>query len=128
MNVMEFLIENKSSMRSGLPIELRDLIDEGSVYDGSYEGMVEFLGRPGLEHVRNARFVMEDVDNGENKIVLLYMKDIKEYDDDDLKRFAAKMIRMEREEVSLEDRLAEASERSEETVGLNKAKGVFEKE
>lgn len=120
MNVLEFLKENKSSMRLGLPIELQDLIDERTVYDGSYEGMVEFLDKPGLEHVRNARFVMEDMDNGQNKIVLLYIKDVKEYDDFDLRQFAAKMKRMERYEATLDDRLVDASERSEQTGGKDK--------
>lgn len=114
MNVLEFLKENKSSMRLGLPIELKDLIDERTVYDGNYESMVEFLGRPGLEHVRNARFVMEDMDNGENKIVLLYMKDIKEYDDFDLKQFAYKMKHLEAREATLEEKLINPAERSDE--------------
>lgn len=119
MNVLEFLKENKSSMRLGLPIELKDLIDERTVYDGNYESMVEFLGRLGLEHVRNARFVMEDMDNGENKIVLLYMKDIKEYDDFDLKQFAYKMKRLEAREATLEEKLMNASERSVEVASGN---------
>lgn len=112
MNVLEFLKENKSNLRGGLPIELLDLIDERSVYDGSYEGMIEFLERPGLEHVRNARFVMEDVFNEPNKIVLLYIKDLMKYDDFDLKQFATKLKRLELRETSLEEKLASASERS----------------
>ena len=103
MKIFEYLKENKSSMRSGLPIELRDIIDERSVYDGSYEGMIEFLERPGLEHVRNARFIIEDVFNEENKIVLLYVKDIKEYDDFDLRQFAYKMKRLEAYEASFDN-------------------------
>lgn len=117
MTVLEFLKENKSSMRLGLPIELQDLIDERTVYDGSYEGMVEFLDKPGLEHVRSARFIMEDMDNGQNKIVLLYIKDIKEYDDFDLRQFAAKMKRMERYEATLEGRIDDATQRSEASRG-----------
>lgn len=128
MNVLEFLKENKSTLRSGLPIELQDLIDEGSVYDGSYEGMVEFLERPGLEHVRNARFVMEDVFNEQNKIVLLYIKDVKEYDDFDLKQFAAKMKRLEMREASLEDTLNSASVRSKETSCVISGKDEIVKE
>lgn len=115
MKIIEYLEANKSAMRLGIPIELRDLIDEGSVYDGSYEGMVEFLERPGLEHVRNAKFVMEDIDNGENCIVLLYIKDINKYDDFDLRQFAAKVKRLERQEASLDNKLADAVERSEKT-------------
>ena len=113
MNIIDYLMENKSSMRSGLPIELLDIIDERSVYDGSYEGMIEFLERPGLAHVRNARFVMDDIDNGQNKIVLLYMKALEYYDDFDLMQFAAKLKRLEMHEASLEEKLANASKRSE---------------
>lgn len=128
MNVLEFLKENKSNLRVGLPIELLDLIDERSVYDGSYEGMIEFLERPGLEHVRNARFVMEDVFNEQNKIVLLYIKDLREYDDFDLKQFAAKVKRLEMREVSLEDKLDSASVRSEESGYVISGKDEFVKE
>lgn len=128
MNVIEYLKENKSNLRSGLPIELLDLIDERSVYDGSYEGMIEFLERPGLEHVRNARFVMENVFNEENKIVLLYVKDIDKYDDFDLKQFAAKMKRLELREASLEDKLGNAFERSSMTDTGNICKDEFVKE
>lgn len=128
MNVLEFLKENKLSMSLGLPIELRDLIDERTVYDGNYESMVEFLGRPGLEHVRNARFVIEDMDNGENKIVLLYMKDIKEYDDFDLRQFAYKMKRLEAREATLEEKLMNASERSVEVASGNSKNAEYFKE
>lgn len=114
MNVYEFLKENKSSMRLGLPIELQDLIVERTVYAGSYEAMMECLEMVGLEHVRNARFVVEDTENGRNRIVLLYMKDLDKYDDFDLRQFAYKMRRLEAREASLEDRLLDASERSAE--------------
>lgn len=108
MNVIDFLKENKSSMSLGLPIELQDLIDERTVYDGSYEGMIEFLECPGLEHVRNARFVVEDTENGRNCIVLFYVKGIEEYDDFDLRQFAYKMKRLEMHEKSFDDKLSEA--------------------
>lgn len=112
MNIYEYLKENKSSLRSGLPIQLQDLIDERSVYAGSYELLMAELEKVGLEHVRNARFVLDDIYNDENRIILLYVKDIKEYDDFDLKQFAAKIKRMEVRETSLEDKLNNASERS----------------
>ncbi len=112
MKVIEFLEENRSSLRVGLPIELLDLVDERTVYAGSYEGMMECLDMIGLEHVRNARFVMEDTENGRNRIVLLYMKELEKYDDFDLKQFAFKMKRLELREPSLEEKLAGASERS----------------
>lgn len=118
MKVHEYLEENRSSLRVGLPIELLDLIDERSVYAGSYEAMMESLEMIGLEHVRNARFVVEDTENGQNRIVLLYIKDLKEYDDFDLRQFAYKVRRLEAREESLEEMLLSASERSEVgTVG-----------
>lgn len=111
MNVYEFLKENKSSMRNGLPIELLDLIDERSVYAGSYEAMMECLEMVGLEHVRNARFVVEARSNGQNKIVLLYMKDLDRYDDFDLRQFGYKMKRLEAREATFEEKLLVASEK-----------------
>ena len=113
MNIIEYLMENKSSMRSGLPIELLDIIDERSVYAGSYEAMMECLEMVGLEHVRNARFVVDGSEYGSGRIVLLYMKDLDKYDDFDLRQFAFKMKRLELREPSLEEKLAGASERSE---------------
>lgn len=128
MKVFEFLEENKTSMRGGLPIELLDLIDERSVYAGSYEAMMECLEMVGLEHVRNARFVMEDPYNSQNKIVLLYMKDLDKYDDFDLRQFAAKMKRLEAREETLEEKLASASERSLEAGQRVAGKEDFVKE
>ncbi len=119
MNIIDYLKENHSAMRSGLPIELRDLIDERSVSAGSYESMVEFLGQVGLEHVKNATFVLDDLYNDENRIILYYVKEIKEYDEFDLRQFAAKVMRLEKQEASLEDKLADASVRSEETNSKN---------
>lgn len=112
MNVYEFLKENKSSMRLGLPIELQDLIDERTVYAGSYEAMMECLEMVGLQHVRDARFVVEDTENGRNRIVLLYIKDLEKYDDFDLRQFAYKIRRLEAREESLEEKLLGASVRS----------------
>lgn len=128
MNVYEFLKESKSSMRLGLPIELLDIIDERGVYSGSYEVLMEQLEKVGLEHVRNARFVMEDMDNGKNRIVLLYVKDIKEYDDFDLRQFAVKMKRLEAYQTSLEDRIGSAFERSTESGQRVAGKEDIEKE
>ena len=95
MRVIDFLQENKSSLRVGLPIELLDLISGLGSYSGSYEVLVEQLEKVGLEHVRNARFVMEDTENGQNKIVLLYMKDLDKYEDFDLRQCAYKIQRLE---------------------------------
>lgn len=113
MKVFEFLEANKASMRLGLPIELQDLIDGRSVYAGSFEVLMSELKKVGLEHVRNARFVMEDTENEANRIVLLYMKDLDKYDDFDLKQFAYKMKRLEAREESLDEKLLSASERSQ---------------
>lgn len=112
MKIIEYLKENQSAMRLGVPIELKDLIDEGTVYDGSYEGMVEFLERSGLEHIANATFVLEDIYNDQNHIMIYYVKDIKEYDEFDLRQFAAKVKRLEKHEASLEEKVAEATQRS----------------
>ena len=112
MKVIDFLKDNNSSLRIGLPIELLDIIDERGIYSGSYEVLMEQLEKVGLEHVRNARFVMEDTENGNNRIVLLYMKDLDKYDDFDLKQFAYRMKRLEAREESLDEKLLGASERS----------------
>ena len=112
MKVIEFLEENRSNLRVGLPIELLDLVDERTVYAGSYEGLMEALDMIGLEHVRNARFVMEGSEYGSGRIVLLYMKDLDKYDDFDLKQFAIKMQWLEGREATSDEKLARASERS----------------
>ena len=112
MKVIEYLKENQSAMRLGVPIELKDLIDEGTVYDGSYEGMLEFLERSGLEHIANATFVLEDIYNDQNHIMIYYVKDIKEYDEFDLRQFAAKVKRLEKHEASLEEKIENATQRS----------------
>lgn len=112
MNIIEYLNENKSSMRSGLPIELQDIIDGHGVYAGSFEVLMTELEKIGLEHVKNARFLMEDFEDEQDRIVLLYMKELENYDDFDLTQFAAKMKRLEACEVSLEEKLAAAAERS----------------
>lgn len=112
MRVIEFLEENRSSLRVGLPIELLDLVDERTVYAGNYEGLMEALDMIGLEHVRNARFVMDGSEYGSGRIVLLYMKDLDKYDDFDLRQFAIKMKRLEMRELSLEEKLSGASARS----------------
>ncbi len=112
MKVIEYLKENQSAMRLGVPIELKDLIDEGTVYDGSYEGMLEFLERSGLEHIANATFVLEDIYNDKNRIMIYYVKDIKEYDEFDLRQFAAKVKRLEKHEAGLEEKVTDAARRS----------------
>ena len=128
MKIIEYLKENHSAMRSGLPIELKDLIDERGVYTGSYEDMIEFLECPGLEHVRNATFVLEDIFNDQNRIMLYYVKEIHKYDEFDLRQFAAKVIRMEKSEASLEERLAAAVERSGNKSKQESVKDDYEKQ
>ncbi len=111
MKVIEYLKENHSAMRLGVPIELKDLIDERGVYDGSYESLIEFLERPGLEHVKNATFVLEDIYNNQNRILIYYVKEIEKYDEFDLRQFAGKVIRLEKQEASLDEKLSKASQR-----------------
>lgn len=110
MKIIDYLKENHSAMRSGLPIELRDLIDERTVYAGSYEGLVENLQRVGLEHVRNATFVMDDIYNDENRIILYYVKEIEKYDEFDLRQFANRVIGLQKQKDSLEKKISDAIE------------------
>ena len=110
MKIIEYLKENHSAMRSGLPIELRDLIDERSVYAGSYESLVELLASIGLEHVRNATFVMDDMYNDENRIILYYVKEIEKYDEFDLRQFANRVIGLQKQKDSLEKKISDAIE------------------
>ena len=111
MKIIEYLKENQSAMRLGVPIELKDLIDDGFVYAGTYEGMVELLENIGMEHVRNATFVLEDIYNDQNRIILYYVKEIEKYDEFDLRQFAAKVKRLEKHEASLEEKVEEAIKR-----------------
>ena len=127
MKVIEFLEENRSSLRVGLPIRLLDIIDERSVYCGSYEVLMEQLELVGLEHVRNARFLMEDMEKEQDCIVLLYMKDLEHYDDFDLTQFAAKMKRLELREPSLDEKLVRASEQSVGRSNTDNGRGDFGK-
>lgn len=115
MKIIDYLKENKSAMRSGLPIELRDLIDERTVYAGNYEKLVEFLEEPGLEHVRNATFVLDDIYNGLDRIVLYYVKEINKYDDFDLRQFANRVIELQKQAATIDARIANAVDRSEKT-------------
>ena len=115
MKIIEYLKENRSAMRSGLPIELRDLIDERIVYAGNYGKLVDFLEQPGLEHVRNATFVLDDIYNGLDCIVLYYVKEINKYDAFDLRQFAHRVIELEKQAATIEVRIANAVDRSEKT-------------
>ena len=108
MKIIEYLKENHSALRSGLPIELRDLIDERSVYAGSYESLLEVLESIGLEHVRNATFVMDDMYNDENQIILYYVKEINKYDEFDLRQFANRVIGLQKKNDSLEKKISDA--------------------
>ena len=70
MKIIDYLKENHYAMRSGLPIELRDLIDERSVYAGNYEkrnvcaGVVTYgyvCAAGGFSAVSKLCFCREDV-------------------------------------------------------------------
>ena len=110
MKIIDYLKENHSAMRSGLPIELRDLIDERSVYAGNYEDMLYCLDMVGLTHVKNATFVMDDMYNDENRIILYYVKEIEKYDEFDLRQFANRVIGLQKQKDSLEKKISDAIE------------------
>ena len=127
MTIIEYLTENHSAMRLGIPIELKDLIDERSVYAGTYEGMIDYLERVGLTHVKNAKFVLEDIYSDPNRIMIYYIKDIDKYDDFDLRQFAAKVKRLEKYEAHLEHTVAGAVERSNNSSQQKIDKDDYEK-
>lgn len=127
MKIIEYLKENHSAMRLGVPIELKDLIDDGFVHAGSYNSLLELLDNIGMEHVKNATFVLEDIYNDQNRIILYYVKEIEKYDEFDLRQFAAKVKRLEQHEASLEEKVADAIHRSGKTGQREPNKDDYEK-
>ncbi len=115
MKIIDYLKENRTQLNNGLPINLIDVVDEREVYAGNFKDLVEWLDKTvGLEHVKNARFIFDDIDNGEDRIVLWYMKDIKEYDDFDLSQFAGRLKRLQLYEASLENETEQKAPEREE--------------
>lgn len=96
MKVREYLAKNKSDLDVFRPIELRDIIDERIVYTGrGYRDLLKAL--EAMPHVREARFVAEG-EKRDDIIVLLYVKDINEYDDFDLQQLADKLAAINKED------------------------------
>ena len=92
MTIKEYL-EDKMINNEGKPIELRDSLNDGSVYcGGGYEQLMEELSSPGLSHVANARFVSRDIDVERNCIILCYIKDIELYPQTVLENVAKRMV------------------------------------
>ena len=81
------------------------MIDERSVYAGNYEGLLEILDREGMEHVKDAHFIAEDMYNNQNRLQLYYVKNIKEYDDFDLRQFANRVIELQKQKDNLEKKI-----------------------
>lgn len=94
MTIKEYLIEDKTINNEGKPIELRDILNDGSVYcGGGYEQLMEELSLLGLSHVANARFVSRDIDVERDCIIICYIKnDIELYSQSILWEVAKKMV------------------------------------
>lgn len=91
MTVMEFLKGNVSSLDLHKPIELKDVVDNVGVYCGTgYNDLMEMLLTDGLNHVCNARFIMQAE---ENRNIIYYIKDIKNYSNFELIQVAEKLQR-----------------------------------
>lgn len=89
MTVMEFLKGSTHSLDLNKPIELKDVVDNAEVYCGSgYNDLIEMLSSDGLNHVSNARYITQAE---ENRNIIYYMKDTKEYSDFDLIQLVEKL-------------------------------------
>lgn len=91
MTVIEFLKNNASSLDLNKPIELKDVIDKAEVYCGTgYNDLIEILLADGLNHVRKARFITQAE---ENRNIIYYIKDIKNYSNFELIQATEKLQR-----------------------------------
>lgn len=89
MTVMEFLKGNVSSLDLNKPIQLKDVVDNAEVYCGTgYNDLVKMLLADGLNHVSNARFIMQAE---ENQNIIYYIKDIENYSNFELIQVAEKL-------------------------------------
>ena len=84
------------------------MIDARAVYAGNYEGLLEIIDREGMEHVKNATFVFEDIYNDQNRILIYYVKEIEKYDEFDLRQFANRVIELQKQKDSLEKKISDA--------------------
>ncbi len=93
MTIKEYLMEYEFINNTGVPIELRDILNDGYVYcGGGYNQLMEELSLSGLSHVSNARFVCRDIDDERHCIILGYVKDIELYSQSILEQVAKKML------------------------------------
>ena len=93
MTVKEYLDETETIYNNGMPIELRDIFNDGSVYcGGGYNQLMEELSTAGLSHVANARFVYRNINDEDNCIILCYVKNIEFYSQSILTKVAQKMM------------------------------------
>lgn len=92
MTVREYLIKNESIYGNGVPIDLRDVLGDGSVYCGAgYNQLMESLSETGLKHVANAKYVCNDIEDETGYILLYYLKDAEYYPNYLLERIAKKL-------------------------------------
>lgn len=94
MTIKEYLIEYEIINNTEKAIELRDILNDGSVYcGGGYEQLMEELSAAGLSHVANARFVGRNIDDERNCIIVCYIKnDIELYSQSVLEQVAKKIV------------------------------------
>lgn len=91
MTVIEFLKNNASSLDLNKPIKLKDVIDNAEVYCGTgYNDLIEILLADGLNHVCKARFITQAE---ENRNIIYYIKDIKNYSNFELIQATEKLQR-----------------------------------
>lgn len=90
VTVMEYLKNEIQYLNLSNPIELKDIIDNRGIYcNGYYDVLIKELSKKGLEHVKNARFIDMQIEDGCYKIY--YIKNIKEYSDFELICLAEKL-------------------------------------
>ena len=93
MTIKEYLMEYEFINNIGVPIELKDVLNDGNVYcGGGYEQLMEELSSYGLSHVSNAKFVCRDIDDKRHCIILCYIKDIELYPQTVLENVAKRMV------------------------------------
>ena len=69
--------------------QLYDIVDKRGIYCNGYDTLIEELSKDGLEHVKNARFISHEVEDGCN--IILYIKDIENYSNFELIQIAEKL-------------------------------------
>ena len=89
MTILDFLNGNVSSVDLNKPIQLKDVIDNAEVYCGTgYDDLIKMLLTDGLNHVCNARFIMQAE---ENRNIIYYIKNIENYSNFELMQITEKL-------------------------------------